>query len=178
MSEINEFARGLVKRQIQIYKENKSKEFDMTQPLSVLICCSIIIFSDYKQMHSRDSLIKEISENDKEKKIITLLKIIITEETFNTIMENYSRGREISKPALPAFINENYKELEVIFSKLRNNFAHIIDGNKTKILPLNENNEFKSIQVEILEKITITKDHIIQLIELIDDFISKEQESS
>ena len=42
MSQINQFARDLVKRQIQIYKENKSEKFDMTQPLSVLICCSII----------------------------------------------------------------------------------------------------------------------------------------
>lgn len=73
MSQINEFARDLVKRQIQIYNENKSKKFDMTQPLSVLICCSIILFSDLKENYKKETLIAEIKKKDYDNKLKNII---------------------------------------------------------------------------------------------------------
>ena len=90
MSQINQFARDLVKRQIQIYKENKSEKFDMTQPLSVLICCSIIIYSDYVKHSTEDSLIKEIKQNDEDKTLITFIQNIYS-ENFENRLKSYQK---------------------------------------------------------------------------------------
>ncbi len=161
MSEINQFARDLVKRQIQIYNEHKSEKFDMTQPLSVLICCSIIIFSDYKENSLGDSLIKEIKQNDNNKTLIKFIRNIYSEH-FENRLKNYS------KDGKKDFMNDDLKEYEVFFHDLRNEFAHIIETNKSKLSP-NDGN-FNEITIEAgKNKTTIKKSQINEIIKIIDE---------
>lgn len=175
MSEINEFARDLVKRQIQIYKDHKSSEFDMTQPLSVLICCSIIIFSDYEKMYNSDSLIKEMYGQKKDE-WMKLINQIYPKSSFETRLSIYATDRKENKKS--DYLNKDYKELEVFFHDLRNEFAHLIEDKKTETLPVNEDGCFKQIQIKIPKKstkitINISKEKIIEIIKLIDNSISK-----
>ena len=165
MSEINEFARDLVKRQIQIYKENKSEKFDMTQPLSVLICCSIIIFSDYVEKNGNDTLIGEIKTKDTEKQQIKTLIEAIYSDKLEKRVKLYSDNRRKDKKN--NFINDELKEYEVFFHDLRNEFAHIIETNTSKLEPNNDKSfnriiiHYKNFNVEI------TKEQIINLISYI-----------
>ena len=159
MSQINEFARDLVKRQIQIYKENKSEKFDMTQPLSVLICCSIIIFSDYMEHSNEDSLIKEIKKNDNNEALIAFIKGIYS-GNFEKRLELYRKDR--LKNGKTNFINNDLKEYEVFFHDLSPN-----DG------------DFNEITIEAgKNKITIKKSQINELIKIIDEKLPKTTQSS
>ena len=169
MSQINQFARYLVKRQIQIYKENKSEKFDMTQPLSVLICCSIIIYSDYVKHSTEDSLIKEIKQNDEDKTLITFIQNIYS-ENFENRLKSYQKNR--LKEGKTGFMNDGLKEYEVFFHDLRNEFAHIIETNKSKLSP-NDGN-FNEITIHIgKSKITINKSQINEVIKIIDERLSE-----
>lgn len=159
MSEINEFARDLVKRQIDVYNEYKSKKYDMTQPLSVLICCSIILFSDYLEKNGKNTLIEEIKKNDITGK---LQKIIITiyDGKLNKRIKNHQ------------FLNEELKEYEVFFHDLRNEFAHLIETNKSRMKP-NDGSFSEIIITNGNIETHITKKQIKELIEMIDKLISK-----
>ena len=160
MSQINEFARDLVKRQIQIYNENKSKKFDMTQPLSILICCSIILFSDLKENYKKETLIAEIKMKDYDNK----LKNIIN-EMYNG---NVTRRLDSYKNS---FLNRELGEYEVFFHDLRNEFAHIIETNKSITLP--NYGDFKEITIKTGENTTIiTKSQINELINVIYEKLS------
>ena len=174
MSQINEFARDLVKRQIQIYKENKSEKFDMTQPLSVLICCSIIIFSDYMEHSNEDSLIKEIKKNDNNEALIAFIKGIYS-GNFEKRLELYRKDR--LKNGKTNFINNDLKEYEVFFHDLRNEFAHIIETNKSRLSP--NDGDFNEITIEAgKNKITIKKSQLNELIKIIDEKLPKTTQSS
>ena len=94
----------------------------MTQPLSVLICCSIILFSDYLGKNGKNTLIEEIKKNDTTNK---LRKVIIT-------IYNGNLSKRIKKYK---FLNEELKEYEVLFHDLRNEFAHLIETNKSGMKP-------------------------------------------
>lgn len=158
MSEINEFARDLVKRQIQIYNEYKSKNFDMTQPLSVLICCAIIIYSDFEEKHGGESLIKDISEKDKEGKLKNFIRNI-----YGSTFKKRAKKFLYKEPE-----NEQTKEYEMFFHDLRNEFAHIIETEKSKLNP-NKDGDFNRIIIKNGHtEISITKEQINELI----DFIS------
>ena len=117
MSEINDFARDLVKRQIDVYNEYKSKKYDMTQPLSVLICCSIIIFSDYIENNGKNSLIEEIKKNDKDCELKQLIYDIYG-DYFNKRVEKYCKDKIKNENNEKEFINEELNEYEVFFHDL------------------------------------------------------------
>ena len=114
MSEINDFARDLVKRQIDVYNEYKSKKYDMTQPLSVLICCSIILFSDYIENNGKNSLIEEIKKNDKDCELKQLIYDIYG-DYFNKRVEKYCKDKIKNENNEKEFINEELNEYEVFF---------------------------------------------------------------
>ena len=167
MSEINEFARDLVKRQIEIYKEHKSEKYDMTQPLTVLICCAIIIFSDYKEKHNGDSLIKGIKEKDKDRKLIKFINEIYKNDIEHRLKLYIQQQKENKK--LP--LNEELKEYEVFFHDLRNEFAHIIETTHSKLTP-NFDGGFDKVSITNYRTSTeLTKEQINTLIELIYELI-------
>ena len=173
MSEINEFARDLVKRQIEIYKEHKSEKYDMTQPLTVLICCAIIIFSDYKEKYSGDSLIKGIKEKDKDGKLINFINEIYN-NNIETRLRFYKRRKEnkdkninIDEKEENLPLNEELKEYEVFFHDLRNEFAHIIETRHSKLTP-NFDDDFNKVNISNYKTSTeLTKEQINTIIELI-----------
>ena len=166
MSQMNEFARDLVKRQIRIFNENKSEKFDMTQPLSVLICCSIIIFSDYIEHSTEDSLIKEIKNNDVDGILMNCIQTIYSENLAKRLV-HYKKNR--LKENKTDFLNKDLKEYEVFFHDLRNEFAHIIETNKSRLSPNNDGN-FNAITIKTgKNEITIKKSQIKELIKIIDE---------
>lgn len=157
MSEINEFARDLVKRQIEVYNKYKSRKYNMTQPLSVLICCSIILFSDYLGKNGKNTLIEEIKKNDTTNK---LRKVIIT-------IYNGNLSKRIKKYK---FLNEELKEYEVFFHDLRNEFAHLIETNKSRMKP--NDGSFSEIIIKNGNiEIHITKKQIKKIIKAIDELL-------
>ncbi len=167
MSEINDFARDLVKRQIDVYNEYKSKKYDMTQPLSVLICCSIIIFSDYIENNGKNSLIEEIKKNDKDCELKQLIYDIYG-DYFNKRVEKYCKDKIKNENNEKEFINEELNEYEVFFHDLRNEFAHLIETNKSEMEAEGDKN-FDRISISHSnKKIYITKEQINKLIKIID----------
>ena len=178
MSEINEFARDLVIREIQIYKDNKSKVFDMTQPLSTLLCCAIIIFSDYKEKFGSDSLIKEMAENDKNHRqsLLSYIERIYKGETnLRLRLAKYYKDKKEENDKKIGFLNEDYKEYEVFFHDLRNEFAHLIETNHSKMTP-NKDGDFNEVTIENCKsEVKLTKDNIIDLIELIYERIDRKE---
>ena len=170
MSKINEFARDLVKRQIQIYKENKSEKFDMTQPLSVLICCSIIIFSDYLEKNGKDTLIGEIKNKDKEKRQIKEFIKTVYSDKLEKRIKVYSGNRRNDKKN--DFIKKELAEYEVFFHDLRNEFAHMIETNTSRLEP-NTDGDFNQIIIKYgTEEININKEQIIAIIGYIDECLN------
>jgi len=160
MSQINEFARDLVKRQIQIYNENRSEKFDMTQPLSVLICCSIILFSDLKKHPQEGALIAEIKKKDYDEK----LKNIINDIYNSNVTQRLDSYRS-------SFLNMELGEYEVFFHDLRNEFAHIIETNKSRVLP--NDGDFNEIIIKVGNNETsMEKSQINELIKIIYEKLS------
>lgn len=157
MSEINEFAKDLVKRQIEVYNRYKSRKYNMTQPLSVLICCSIILFSDYLEKNGKNTLIEEIKKNDITNKLQKII-IAIYDSNLSKRIKKYK------------FLNEELKEYEVFFHDLRNEFAHLIETNKSRMKP-NDGSFSEIIIANGNIEIHITKKQIKKIITAIDKLL-------
>ena len=175
MSSINHFALGLIKRQISIYNENKSLKYDTTQPLTTLICCSVILFTDFLQNHKEDNLIESIFKHDSHKEF---LKVI--EKTYEKSLDkrvSYCISELIKKKSicLKEGADEDLKKYITFFHDLRNEFAHLIEENKSKVIPNNDVDIFNGIIIKIGESnIPINKDDFIEILNLLNNHLPNE----
>lgn len=174
MSTINQFALGLIRRQIAIYNENTSLTYDTTQPLSVLISCSIILFSDFLQKHNEEYLIKELFINDSKLEMLTIINKICG-KNINTRVRECTKYLKDKKNILIKDNDVNLNKYISFFHDLRNEFAHIIEENQSKIYPRN-GEEFKGIEIlfEQKGKIEISKCDFINILNMLDKFLPKE----
>lgn len=177
MSGINEFAKDLVKRQIEIYHEYQSKNNDMTQPLAIVMCCSIIIYSDYIENyienHNGSSLIENISGHDTNEEFKNYIKGIYG-DNFQRRLDNYCYNDKKTQKE-QKFLNDKFQEYEIFFHDLRNEFAHIHETGRSILSPVNDSG-FNGINIHIGNgkteiNISISKDNIIKLIKLIDTYL-------